>query len=227
MLVVIGLLVGGVLQGQELIKQAYIREEVKAIGQLKLAFNQFQVKYNGLPGDIRSPERFFPDCNKEFSGGTVNDKDYGNGDGYIRSYLKDGVGYTEFSCVWMQLHNSGLYEPIAPKAAGVHGSYPERDIDFSVDSFAYALWPYGTIPTSIEVFSEYFSMNYVRVVGSFGPTDMSELDRKMDDGRPQSGSIRSIGGDCFDNAYDNKYPTSASEYLTAETGECIKLFMLN
>jgi prepilin-type N-terminal cleavage/methylation domain-containing protein len=51
-LVIIGLIVGGVLVGQDLIKYAQIRATITQIEKLNTAVNTFQLKYNALPGDI-------------------------------------------------------------------------------------------------------------------------------------------------------------------------------
>lgn len=51
-LVIIGLLVGGVLVGQDLIKAAEIRKVTATIDQVNQAALTFRGKYNGLPGDL-------------------------------------------------------------------------------------------------------------------------------------------------------------------------------
>jgi prepilin-type N-terminal cleavage/methylation domain-containing protein len=68
-IVIIGLLVGGVLQGQELIKQAQIRSTMSAIQGYNAAINTFRAKYNEMPGDISKPETFGLNSPK---GGAVN-----------------------------------------------------------------------------------------------------------------------------------------------------------
>lgn len=51
-LVIIGLLVGGVLVGRDLIKSAEIRAQISQIEEFKTAVNTFKVKYGYLPGDM-------------------------------------------------------------------------------------------------------------------------------------------------------------------------------
>lgn len=53
-LVIIGLIVGGVLVGQDLIKAAEIRAQITQIEQFNAAVNTFRVRFNGVPGDIRN-----------------------------------------------------------------------------------------------------------------------------------------------------------------------------
>ena len=54
-LVIIGLVVGGVLVGQDLIKSAEVRAQISQIEKFNTAVNTFQGKYGYLPGDIPDP----------------------------------------------------------------------------------------------------------------------------------------------------------------------------
>jgi hypothetical protein len=57
-LVIIGLIVGGVLVGQDMIKAAELRSAVGQIEKFDTAVNVFRNKYNGVPGDLASPGNF-------------------------------------------------------------------------------------------------------------------------------------------------------------------------
>jgi prepilin-type N-terminal cleavage/methylation domain-containing protein len=57
-LVIIGLLVGGVLVGQDLIRAAQVRKTGTLIEQLNTAVNTFKLKYNCLPGDCANASDF-------------------------------------------------------------------------------------------------------------------------------------------------------------------------
>jgi prepilin-type N-terminal cleavage/methylation domain-containing protein len=54
-LVIIGLIVGGVLVGQDLIKAAEVRAQISQIEHYQTAANTFRLKYGALPGDIAEP----------------------------------------------------------------------------------------------------------------------------------------------------------------------------
>ena len=54
-LVIIGLIVGGVLVGQDLIKAAEVRAQISQIEKFNTAVRTFQGKYGYLPGDIPDP----------------------------------------------------------------------------------------------------------------------------------------------------------------------------
>ncbi len=53
-LVIIGLIIGGVLVGKDLIKAAEIRSTIGQYEKYKTAVNTFKLKYSGLPGDLLS-----------------------------------------------------------------------------------------------------------------------------------------------------------------------------
>lgn len=55
-LVIIGLIVGGVLVGQDLIRAAAVRGQISQIEKYKTAANTFLGKYGYLPGDIKDPD---------------------------------------------------------------------------------------------------------------------------------------------------------------------------
>ena len=50
-LVIIGLLLGGVLKGQEMIKSAKVKAQMQQVDGISAAFNTYQDKYGALPGD--------------------------------------------------------------------------------------------------------------------------------------------------------------------------------
>jgi prepilin-type N-terminal cleavage/methylation domain-containing protein len=54
-LVIIGLIVGGVLVGRDLIEAAAIRAQISQIEKYQAAVHAFQLKFNALPGDIADP----------------------------------------------------------------------------------------------------------------------------------------------------------------------------
>ena len=58
-LVIIGLIVGGVLVGQDLIVAAKNRALLSQVEEIDTAINTFRLKYNGLPGDLNNAESFW------------------------------------------------------------------------------------------------------------------------------------------------------------------------
>jgi prepilin-type N-terminal cleavage/methylation domain-containing protein len=88
-LVIIGLLLGGILKGQELITSARVRNLANQIEGIKAAFFGFQDRYRALPGDFRL-------ATTQISGATQD----GDGDGRILT--------TEAIAVWDHLSHAGF-----------------------------------------------------------------------------------------------------------------------
>ena len=70
-LVIIGLLIGGILKGREMIKNAKVKRVVKMADELRSAWNSFYDKYGVYPGDEN--KRDIP----------PGDRHNGNGDGHV------------------------------------------------------------------------------------------------------------------------------------------------
>ena len=68
----IGLIVGGVLVGQDLIKAAQIRAQVTQFEKWNQAVNTFRGKYNCLPGDCPNATTFFPTLSGSYTNGDGN-----------------------------------------------------------------------------------------------------------------------------------------------------------
>ena len=87
-LVIIGLLVGGVLVGKDLIEAASLRKQGSQIQEIVASVNTFRLKYNCVPGDCQFAQQLFGtaagcpiDINSYSvtNSGTCN----GNGDGSV------------------------------------------------------------------------------------------------------------------------------------------------
>lgn len=76
-LVIIGLIIGGVLVGQDMIKSAEIRSTISQWEKFNTAQNTFRDKFGGYPGDLRNATNFgFVDRTSGTAGATTGD---GNG----------------------------------------------------------------------------------------------------------------------------------------------------
>lgn len=116
---IIGLIIGGVLVGRDMIRNS----EMLSIGQdataYKTAVNMFRTQYVGLPGDLRNATTFWGvnsgGCpNGTGTTGTCN----GNGDGL----LTDGGGDNEMHRFWQHLALAKLIPGQFTGVAGPGGS---------------------------------------------------------------------------------------------------------
>ena len=176
-LVIIGLLLGGVLKGQELITAARVRNLAAQLDGVKIAYLGFQDRYRALPGDYAKAQA---NANIPGSGGAVTDGCTAApecGDGKINTP-------TESILAWHQLGRSGFitgnYDGIGTtpnstnNPTNAFSGYLQliNDADYSIDT--------GTAPLALNV-----------KTGTNVPSPiLAELDRKIDDGFPNTGSLR-------------------------------------
>jgi prepilin-type N-terminal cleavage/methylation domain-containing protein len=175
-LVIIGLLLGGVLKGQELITSARVRNLITQQDGIKAAYFGFQDRYRALPGD-------YAQATNNINLTTVN----GNGNGQIESTAAVVAGSvpTEDIAVWEHLSRSGF----------ITGTYAHGP--------AYAAASAPTNPYNMFLVMR-FDNGYSDTVpaanvanrhnlktGNQVPSDiLAEVDRKVDDGNPLTGTFR-------------------------------------
>ena len=208
MLVIIGLIVGGILVGQDLIRAAEVRAQITQIEKFNSAVNTFRGKYSAIPGDMNlaTAEQFGfavgTDCN-----GLQGQRD-GNGliDGWYAPYtLLQGAGET--AMFWQDLTSNNLGENL------IEGSFPNGGASSSgcgpitalTSTSAGELFPEAKIGRGnfvyvYEVNSEnYFGISTIISVPTVsGALESSStipvvqaynIDKKTDDGLPATGKI--------------------------------------
>jgi len=190
-LVIIGLLLGGVLKGQELIEQSKIKRVVNDFNSINAAFYTYQDRYRYMPGDdLNAAARWTTSVG---GGAAIN----GNGDSILTATLANILtgGANEGGYAWQHLRASGL----------VTG-----DLSTAAASETPELTPFNSrygIGTSVTLFGFGIVPVYC---ASLPPKAAEQLDRQLDDGNPQTGNIRAgIPG-----APVNAPPTAATAATT-------------
>lgn len=199
-LIIIGLILGGVMKGFQLIDSAKIRSISSQINSYKVATVMFKEKYNALPGD-------FNRASFELAGNAIN----GPGQGFI-----DGEGFrpgSSSSLFWQHLKLSGLIDDGSINENDPSGNfYPTTKLGGFI-SVTYR--PRG-LPGHWFVVADKMGSSAVPLLT---PGQAHELDKLMDSGNPKTGNLRSfesqnsnssIGSKCLksNGAYnlDNKDP---------------------
>ena len=212
-LVIIGLIVGGVLVGRDLIAAAATRAQISQIERYQQAVNTFRGKYNYLPGDMPSTTA----TSFGFSRGSSTGCDYpvnncGNNDGLIGNFLSGDNSQTgEAHLFWLDLKqanliadssitmavfgavetNVGNWLPPAKLAAGmyVYVWYGGVLVDYLQDATLDGDAKNYLSVSGVSGFTGYmgnYSQSTVRV------SDAYNIDKKEDDGKPQSGSVKAM-----------------------------------
>lgn len=189
-LAIIGLVVGGILVGRDLIRAAEFHSVVKQLQEYEMAWNTFQLKYNCLAGDCKDASSFLS--------GEID----GNGDGVVNMWST--YGNVESLQVWSQWAAAGL----------IKGKYssPAGNWDISLNTTS----PTTTISPTVgyTLYTQFWltrSKDYSLQIGSFGITNPGwkdflwgagfnaeqaySIDQKIDDGNPQSGKFTSADPD--------------------------------
>lgn len=181
-LVIIGLLLGGVLKGQELINTARVRALSNNIDGITSAWFSFSDRYRAFPGDYNQASVNLPNINN-------------NGDGNGLVGLKGAAIDTgEHGLVWAHLQAAGYITGSFPDGAA--GSPP-----------VVALSDYGCSTTicpdngfgrgmviqrsAMQQSAAATPAAHELLTGAGIPSDvLAELDRKIDDGTPSAGSMQ-------------------------------------
>lgn len=172
-LVIIGLLLGGVLKGQELINNARVRNIISQQDSYKAAFFAFQDRFRALPGDYVAAA----------ANANIGVNLGGNGDSLVNS---SNLCANESTIAWVHLARSGF---ISGNFAGTCAVAPD-----AANSPTNA---YGGVVQII--FDNLFSgapeapggnAHNIRTGRLIPVGIISEIDRKLDDGFPNTGIFR-------------------------------------
>jgi len=193
-LVIIGLIIGGILFGKEMIKYASLRKIYTQSAEFASAVNTFKLKYSCLPGDCARATTFFG-TDPEGCDPTTLDKTAkketcnGNGDGMVGD-----TGINEPVLIWQHLASAGL---IVSAFSGSLGSVDccTPDINFPGSTVG-GWWQVDAFDGIIigRLNSSAFSLRDSDDTPLL-PVDAMSLDSKYDDGFPYRGSIQSYWGD--------------------------------
>ena len=174
-LVIIGLLLGGVLKGQELIQNARVRNIITQQDGIKAAFFGFQDRYRGIPGDYLPSS-----ANANIPG--ANPSCGGDGNSLIDTP-------TESICVWYQLSKAGFitgnYSGIGTSADATNS--PTNAFGGIMQLIFDNIYADGT---TLGGGNPIPSVHNLKTGTNIPATILAEVDRKIDDGIPNTGNFR-------------------------------------
>jgi len=204
-MIIIGLLVGGVLKGQELINNARVTATAKDLQSYSAAMNGFIDKYSAIPGDmINANTRLPTNCANaacpvgngnsviNVNVGALNAVSANNSEGgnfFSHLLASDFVsGFTGTATAQF-----GENFPTSPVGGGYFvGDARQGNTAFNADNLSPR--PYLVVMGQIAAAAA--------GRGVLTPQQAAQIDRKLDDGRPQSGVVVAQSGngqDCREN----------------------------
>lgn len=194
-MIIIGLLIGGVLKGQELIGNAQVTSTVAQVKSIDAATSTFRDMYNSIPGDMANASGRLPNC------ASIAACTNGDGNNILNSVASAAPG-TESSAYFVHLSLADLMTGIDPNGAGgawgtLFPSAPIRGTGFTVGQVATAA-NLAALNTGARAGIYLTLTNDPAAVpaASITPNQAARIDAKIDDGVPDSGSVRANGGTC-------------------------------
>lgn len=222
-LVIIGLIIGGILKGQELIGNAQVKNVMAQAQSYEAATVSFMDKYNALPGDLQNANTMLSaTC-------TATPCTSGNGDGVVgasvgAAYATSVLTADENISYWQHLSLGrfigGIVGGGGASSTSTYGSRFPSAVTGGGFQIVYSL------PTGRHA---------VRLAGTLAAPDPAsgalradqalQLDNRLDDGRPVTGTVQTnstISSDttCYD-------PAGSSSYRAALTAQsCNVVFVI-
>ena len=246
-LVILGLLTGGILAGQNLIRASELRALSSELDRYLTSTHTFRDKYFAIPGDMQNATKFWnrlntnADCVSNHglsSAGTPGTCD-GNGDGKIRASAASQAAETY--TFWQQLAYAGLIEGSYTGIAGSSNlghhiggeNAPASKLGNSCWSVAY----WGTNTGTGGIFPGdynhiiFMGGNTTSYCGSIDgsepltPAEAWSIDTKRDDGNPAYGRVRSMDTTARPDCVTTDDPATTEYKLQNDAKDCQPVYI--
>lgn len=210
-LVILGLLAGGVLSGQSLIRAAELRSMTTDFDRYRTAIYNFRDKYFSLPGDMNNATKFWGSAGGDGTGidtactdvvSTTKATCNGNGDGIIRDATN--TSWAELWLAWQHLANAGLIE--GQYSGSINGLTSGQLIGKvvprgKISNTGYQFWTEARSASGWTGSGSAETLGFIRFGGTYSGSDAPirignnalspeqawNIDTKLDDGKPGTG----------------------------------------
>lgn len=197
-LVILGLLVGGILAGQSLIRASEIRNVGTSLNNYLTAYHAFREKYGQIPGDFNNAAAIWTAC----TDGTNNNCN-GNGDSQLTVGSCSGNNSIEGHRAWQHMALAGMIEGnynalSANCTVSLSNANPGTNVPrLRMADVGVMLWYCGWCDANLtnaygNVFGIGKRSGNALEAGLMTGTELWNLDTKMDDGLPAGGRMRGV-----------------------------------
>lgn len=226
-MIIIGLLIGGILKGQQLIYNSRIKSVVTQLQGVQTAQNIFRDTYKALPGDLNRATQRLTNCTA--ANFCVN----GNGNGVLGVRVDQSTGATgvENLQYWKHLAMADLINGVNPSADPATLIWGVTNPSTTMGGGMNAMMMLSSILTGTGHGDFGGPGVVIQLTATPGtttwfltPRDAQAIDLVMDDGRPNSGSVTAeyaTTSQCDTDLPANNYR------LDVETPQCILYFNIN
>jgi prepilin-type N-terminal cleavage/methylation domain-containing protein len=240
-LVILGLLTGGILTGQSLIRASELRSVTTQVNQYVTAMHTFRDKYFALPGDMRNATSFWGAATGCPNDGTTTGVCNGDGNGLVAL----GFGTVcENQEMWRHLARAGLIEG-SYRTLSNGGCYNSTTLGTHLPSTKLSNVGITMISGSDVVTGGAFPGNFVYtgnynntfIIGvnngvnwlpatiAFATEEAWNIDTKIDDGSPDSGNVRSVLRDIYSPQCATSATPGSADYALNVSGAQCALFI--
>lgn len=193
-MIIIGLLIVGILKGQEMIANAQVSSTITQVKAIDAATSTFRDMFNAVPGDMGNATTRLAGCT------AANNCADGNGNGRV------GVGVGAALAATNEASNFFLHMLYADLISGMDGTpgpsygqdYPAAPVGggFTIGHTSSGNGGYPALRPG-----HYLSLNETTAAagttnGILDASQAARIDRKMDDGVANTGSVQSQGTTC-------------------------------
>ena len=223
---IIGLLIGGILKGQELMENARVTATIAQVKSYEAAATTFRDSFSALPGDMANAQQRIPNCGVAACnpvGVTAGDSIVGTAAAAVNLGRADGTAGTgglfadvrgETVLFWLHMLKADLIAGVSDAAiTGGNAAWGESHPSGKIGGGFRVANGDGTLPIGspaaagtgpagtllILAGSPTVALNANPGVQALVPAKAAQIDRKMDDGKSQTGFIQAYGlaASCF------------------------------
>ena len=206
-LVILGLLTGGVLTGQSLIRAAELRSVTTEFQKYQTAVMTFRDKYFAIPGDMKNATDFWGEANSTpatciRTESTDTKTCNGNGDGEIWLSTESYEPHR----FWQHLANAGLIEGSYTGTYGASAADAILGVNVPQGKLSNGGWYIRTEQAAFSGSASFFDGDYgtryifgadggtgnITQAAILSPEEAWNIDTKVDDGKPGRGKVRVI-----------------------------------
>ncbi len=180
---IISLIVGGVIGGKKLIESSRLNKIISQVKEYQVATNNFILQYDALPGDMPNPKEYIPSWTQVADGYAK-----GNGNGVVDVENETAMYFKHlslFGFIAGEYHNSGCSaepEVCVPSGPLAGSGFYAKSPNFARSKHYYHFGGYAAALPGANNF------------GTLNGRHSKLIDRKMDDGEPESGVVQASVG---------------------------------